>query len=424
MLLIRGARVVDPLTNIDATRDIFIRDGVISAPSGVPARLKGVRVVEADGLAAAPGLVDMHVHLRDPGFTYKEDIRTGAAAAAAGGCTAAACMPNTLPVADNPETIRYIVEKSRSAPVAVLPYAAVTVGQRGAELTDFEALRRAGAVALSDDGMPVMDASVMRSALVAARECGMFISSHCEDANLARDCAVNEGRVSEALGLPGRPSSAEEIMAARDILLSAETGARVHIAHVSSGRTVEIIRRAKADGVRVTAETCPQYFSLTEDEVAARGALARVNPPLRTRRDVDAVIAGLRDGALDAIATDHAPHSAGEKARPLADAPSGMIGLETSLAVSLTSLYHTGLLTLLDIARLMSLEPARILGLPERGLSAGAPADIVLFDADERWTVDPERFFSKARNTPFAGRELRGRVKYTIRGGEIVYASV
>ncbi|MDR1588671.1 MAG: dihydroorotase, partial [Oscillospiraceae bacterium] len=298
----------------------------------------------------------------------------------------------------------------------------VTAGQRGAELTDFEALRRAGAVALSDDGMPVMSARVMRSALISARECGMFISSHCEDAELARDYAVNEGRVSAELGLPGRPASAEEIMAARDVLLAAETGARVHIAHVSSGRTVEIIRRAKADGVRVTAETCPQYFTLTEDEVIRRGALARVNPPLRTPRDIEAVIAGLRDGTLDAVATDHAPHSAEEKARPLAEAPSGMIGLETSLAVTLTSLYHTGLLTLLDIARLMSHEPARILGLPARGLSDGAPADIVLFDPGERWTVDPERFRSKARNTPFARHELRGRVKYTIRGGKIIFA--
>ncbi|MDR2664728.1 MAG: dihydroorotase [Oscillospiraceae bacterium] len=420
-LLIRGGRVVDPAASADAVRDVFVSGGAIAPLNDVPAGLRGVEVIEAAGLVAAPGFVDMHVHLRDPGSTYKEDILTGAAAAAAGGFTAMACMPNTSPVADNADTLAYIAEKSRRAPVAVLPYAAVTVGQRGERLTDFAALLGAGAAAFSDDGQPVMSAAVMRAALRRADELGTFISSHCEDATLAGDRAVNAGRLSALLGLPGRPAIAEEIMIARDTLLAAENGARVHIAHVSTGRSVEIIRRAKADGVRVTAETCPHYFSLTEDEVPRLGSLARVNPPLRTGGDVAAIIVGLRDGTLDAIATDHAPHSAEEKAKPLPDAPSGMIGLETSLAVSLTSLYHTGELPLLDIVRLLSQAPARILGLPARGLSIGAPADITLFDPGEPWTVAPQLFRSKARNTPFAGSELRGRVKYTIRGGKIVY---
>jgi dihydroorotase len=303
----------------------------------------------------------------------------------------------------------------------VLPYAAVTVGQRGERLTDFAALIGAGAVALSDDGQPVMSAAIMRSALRLADELGIFISSHCEDSALAADYAVNEGRASALLGLPGRPAIAEELMVARDILLAAETGARVHIAHVSTRRSVEMIRRAKSDCVRITAETCPQYFTLTEDEVLRQGALARVNPPLRTNDDVRAIIDGLRDGTLDAIVTDHAPHSAEEKSKPLADAPSGMIGLETSLAVSLTTLYHTSELPLTDIIRLMSYSPARILNLPARGLSNGAPADVTLFDPDERWSVDPRLFRSKARNTPYAGAELRGRARYTIRGGGLVY---
>ena len=358
---------------------------------------------------------------RDPGFLYKEDLISGAGAAAAGGVTTVACMPNTSPVLDSPQAVADIIRRVEAAPVTILPYAAVTVGQKGKELTDAAALKQAGAAALSDDGQPVMSAALLRDAMKTAARLGLFISSHCEDAELVKNYSVNEGAVSEQLGLPGRPAIAEELMVLRDVALAGETGARVHIAHVSTAGSVEIVRRAKTAGIRVTAETCPQYFTLTEEEVLKQGAMAKVNPPLRTQRDVDAIINGLIDGTLDAIATDHAPHAAHEKALPLTEAPSGMVGLETSLALALTALYHTGKLSLPRLIALMSLNPARILGLQKGSLRVGCDADLVVFDPEARWIVDPERFRSKGRNTPFAGLELRGQVKYTIAGGKIVY---
>ena len=335
--------------------------------------------------------------------------------------TTCCCMPNTMPVADNAETIGYIVNKARLAPVRVVPLGAVTVSQRGVELTDFAALKAAGAVALSDDGNPVRSAALMRNAMRSARECGLLISSHCEDAEMVRDFAVNEGAISRELGIPGRPAIAEEIMVARDAMLAAETGAKLHIAHVSTAGSVSIIRKAKAAGVRITAETCPQYFSLTEDAVACVGPLARVNPPLRTARDVAAVVRGLSDGTIDAIATDHAPHSREEKGLSLVAAPSGMIGLETSLALTLTYLFHEGKLGMDEVIALMSTNPARMLGLDAGALAVGGAADIVIFDPDEEFVVEPDRFASKARNTPFAGMRLRGKVKHTIARGSIVY---
>jgi dihydroorotase len=330
-------------------------------------------------------------------------------------------MPNTLPAADSEGVIRYIIDKAKQAPVQVLPYGAATAGQRGEELTDFASLKAAGAVALSDDGYPIQNARLARRAMRLAHEHGLLLVSHCEDAEMVQNYAVNEGRASRELSLPGRPAIAEEIMVARDAMLAAETGARVHIAHVSTTGSVDIIRKAKAAGVKITAETCPQYFTLTEDEVLRQGTLARVNPPLRTANDVAAIIQGLADGTIDAIATDHAPHSEEEKALPLADALSGMIGLETSLALSLTFLHHAGQLGIDEIIALMSTNPANILGIDAGTLEAGGTADIAVFDPDEEWTVDPGSFKSKARNTPFAGMKLRGKVKYTISRGEIVY---
>jgi len=341
----------------------------------------------AGGLITAPGLVDMHVHFREPGFEYKEDIMSGALAAAAGGFTTCCCMPNTLPVADNPAVIEYILEKAAAAPVKVLPIAAVTVSQQGKKLTDFTSLKKAGAVALSDDGLPILDEKIMRAALILASENDMLIISHCED---------------------------EAVMAARDIRLAAELGAAVHIAHISTAETVDIIRKAKMAGTRVTAETCPHYFSLTSDEVLKQGANACMNPPLRAQRDVEAVILGLCDGTIDVIATDHAPHSVSEKALPAGEAPNGIIGLETALAITLTFLYHTGKLGIERIIELMSLNPRRILGLPEVSGTAVAQSDFVTFDPNEEWIVDPSVFKSKARNTPFAGMKLRGRVKQTV----------
>ena len=416
MLIIRGARVINPAEGTDEIKDIYIADGVFVGKAP-----EGAKVIDAAGLIAAPGLVDMHVHFREPGFTYKEDIITGAAAAAAGGVTTVVCMPNTKPVIDSAETVEYIANRAEAAAVRVLTYAAVTVGQGGKVLTDFAALKNAGAVVLSDDGNPIMDAEIMKNALLAAKEPGFVISCHSEDADMVQNYAVNEGAVSEKLGIPGRPALAEELMIARDALLALETDAAVHIAHVSTAKSVEIIRQSKKSGAKITAETCPQYFSLTENEVLTRGTMARMNPPLRTVADVDGIIEGLCDGTIDAIATDHAPHSAAEKALPLEDAPSGIVGLETSLALAITKLYHTGRLSLPEIIDKMTAAPSRILGLDYGTLGIGKSADLVLFDPQEEWTVDPVQFKSKSQNTPFAGITLRGRVKYTISRGNIVY---
>ena len=421
-LLIRQGRFVDPVSGIGGVMDILVEDGRV-AVLGSNLQDDEAQVLDATGLVMCAGLVDMHVHLRDPGLEYKETIETGALAAARGGFTSIACMPNTRPAVDCPEQIAYVKSKAAGAcGVNVWPIGAVSVGERGEELTDFEALKEAGAVALSDDGMPVQNANLMRDALILGHRHDLTVLSHCEDADMVKNYAVNEGRVSRQLRLPGRPAIAEEIMVARDAMLAEETGAAVHICHISTAKAVALVRRYKKKGVHITCETCPQYFSLTEDIVPEKGSMARVNPPLRTRKDVEAIIEGLKDGTIDAIATDHAPHSAEEKARPLTEAPSGMVGLETALAVTLTYLYHTGEMNLSDILRKMTINPACILRLPTKGrLSIGADGDMVLFDPDEEWVVEPSQFASRGRNTPFGGKTLKGKVKYTIVGGRVVY---
>ncbi|MCI8538476.1 MAG: dihydroorotase [Oscillospiraceae bacterium] len=420
-LLIKQGKLVDPVGGIGGIIDILVEDGKV-AVIGSHLEEPMARVLDASGLVVSAGLVDMHVHLREPGFAYKEEIATGAAAAARGGFTSIACMPNTKPAIDTPEMVAFVRDRARQGcGVHVWPIASVSKGQMGREMTDARALRDAGAVALSDDGLPVMDANLMRDALMRATRNQLTILSHCEDANMVDGRAVNEGKVSRQLGIPGRPAIAEELMVARDAMLAEETGTAVHICHVSTARSVDLIRRYKKKGVAITCETCPQYFTLTEDEVVKQGTLAKVNPPLRTSADVDAIIAGLKDGTIDAIATDHAPHSEEEKARPLTEAPSGMVGLETALGLTLTQLYHTGRMSLSDIVRKMTINPANILRIPKGRLALGADADILIFDPDERWTVKPEEFASKGRNTPFGGVRLRGKVKYTIIGGEIVY---
>ncbi len=420
-LLIQNGRVVHPVTGTVLLQDILVEDGKISLlERGIT--LQADQTINAAGLAVCPGLVDMHVHLRDPGQTYKEDILTGCAAAARGGITSLACMANTNPVTDTPERVAYIRQRAeQGCGVQVYPVAAVSMGLKGKELTDAEALKKAGAIALSDDGNNVDSANLMRDALIRARRQKLPILSHCEDTSMVAGRAVNEGSVSRQLWLEGRPAIAEEIMVMRDAMLAEETGAHVHICHVSSARSVDIIRKMKKKGVPISCETCPQYFSLTEDEVLARGPMARVNPPLRTKKDVTGIISGLKDGTIDVIATDHAPHSVDEKTRPLSRALSGMIGLETSLAVTLTALYHTKKMELPAIIRRMTANPADILHIAKGRMSMGVDADLTIFDPDEEWVVDPLLFASKARNTPFTGRTVKGRVKYTIVHGQIIY---
>lgn len=420
-LLIKQGRLVDPVGGIGGVMDILVENGKVVA-IGSEVHDGEAQVINANGFVVSAGLVDMHVHLREPGFEYKETIETGCAAAAKGGVTSVACMPNTKPVIDTPELVAFVQEQAKKAcGINVLPIAAVSKGQQGKELTNTQALVDAGVVAFSDDGVPIQDANLMRDALIAARNHKLPILTHSEDAGMVCNYAVNEGEVSRKLGIPGRPAIAEELMIMRDAMLAEETGSAVHVCHVSTARSVDIVRQYKKKGVRITCETCPQYFTLTEEEVLKQGTMARVNPPLRTQKDVEAIIEGLQDGTIDAIVTDHAPHSEEEKARPLTEAPSGMVGLETSLAISLTALYHTGKMDLSTLLRKMTMEPSRILGVNKGRLALGEDADIVIFDPNEEWVVDPEQFASKGRNTPYGGCKLKGRVKYTIVGGKVIY---
>ena len=420
-LLIKNGKLVDPVSGTISQTDLLVENGKVALiEKGIECEAE--QIIDAKGLMVCPGLVDMHVHLRDPGLTYKEDIFTGTQAAARGGVTSLVCMANTSPVLDSPEQIAYVKEKAAQAcGVNVYPVGAVTQHLRGRELTDFSALKEAGAIALSDDGNNIDDANVMRDALIKARRQGMTILAHCEDTNMVANRGVNEGSVSRQLGLEGRPAIAEELVIMRDAMLAEETQSAVHVCHISTAKSVDIIRRMKKKGVAITCETCPQYFTITEDEILSKGALARVNPPLRTEKDMKGIIAGLKDGTIDVIATDHAPHSVEEKSREVSKALSGMVGLETSLALTLTQLYHTGKMELPDIIRRMTANPASILHLQKGRLSLGSDGDITIFDPDEEWVVDPEQFASKGRNTPFAGRTLKGKVKYTIVAGKVIY---
>jgi dihydroorotase len=419
-LLIRSARIIDPASGADFHGDILLSDGKIAeVGSGLPLP-EGAREIRADGLIAAPGLVDMHVHLRDPGQTEKEDIFSGCRAAAAGGVTSLLCMPNTVPVVDSPKTVRQIREKAETADAHVYVAAAISKGLGGKEPNDWRALREAGAVALSDDGRPVLESSLMAAAMKEAAELGLAVCAHCEDLSLSSGGKINEGAVSEHLGVKGVPAAAEDCGTAREIALAAAYHVPVHICHVSTKNSVAMIRDAKRRGVPVTAETAPHYFALTEQELWKRDADYRMSPPLRTEEDRLAVCEGLRDGTIDAIATDHAPHTPQEKADFLA-APNGAIGMETSLAAGITFLVERGVLTLPQLLRRMTVSPARILGIPAGTLQKGADADIVLFDSKEKWTVCPEKLHGKSRNAVFKGRELIGRVKLTVCGGRIVY---
>ncbi len=416
---IRGARILDPLTGTEKTADILIRDGKIAAVGEPLDESCCGRILEASGLILAPGLVDVHVHFRDPGLTYKEDILTGAAAAAAGGYTTVICMANTKPVIDSPETLSYVLEKGQKTGIHVLTCAAVTRGMEGKELTDMETLHRLGAAGFTDDGKPILDTELLRAAFEEAARLNLPISLHEEDPALISNNGINRGAVSEKLGIGGSPAEAEISMVERDCRLAEETGARVNIQHISTAGAVEAVRRSKKKGSHVTAEAAPHHFTLTEDAVLKYGTLAKMNPPLRTERDRMAVIEGLMDGTIDMIATDHAPHSAEEKSLPLTEAPSGILGLETALALGITQLVRPGYLSLMQLMEKMSRNPAQLYNLPYAGIAAGAPADFVIFDDAEEWTV--EDFHSRSSNSPFSGKKLFGRVRYTICQGKIVY---
>lgn len=417
--VIKNATVVSPADGLNGVCDILIEDGKIAAFGN---DLTAENVIDAAGLTAVPGLVDMHVHLRDPGQTAKEDILTGCRAAAAGGVTSLLAMPNTNPTTDSPETVRYILDKAKNADARVYVAASVTKGLKSEEPTDLDALKAAGAVGLSDDGRPVVNTAYLRNAMNRAPKLGMTVVAHCEDLFLADGGKINEGEISAQLGVKGIPAAAEDCGTAREIALAAADNVPIHICHVSTATSVELIRDAKRRGVQVTAETAPHYFSLTEKELLRRDADYRMNPPLRTERDVQAITEGLLDGTLDAVATDHAPHTVEEKS-DFVKAPNGSIGMETSFGAAYTYLVKTGLMTLSQLVEKMSLNPAKILGIPAGTLAVGANADIALIDTNEEWTVDVEKLHGKSKNTPFKGMTLTGKVKMTILGGKAVFES-
>ena len=421
-LLIKGGRVLDP-GKIDDTMDILVEDGRIAKVGKSLRSVKkgaGARVIDASGLTVIPGLIDLHVHFREPGHEYKETIETGCLAAAAGGFTAVCTMPNTLPVNDNRQVTEFILEKAAKAcGVRVYPVGAISKGLKGEALSEFSDLLAGGAVAVSDDGRPVLGSLLMRRALEYAKGFGLFVISHCEDLDLAQGGAMNEGEIATRMGLPGIPNAAESIMVQRDIALCALTGARLHIAHVSTRESVAAIRDAKARGIPVTAETAPHYFTLTDAAVQNYDTCAKMNPPLRSEEDRNAVWEGLSDGTLDVIATDHAPHSSIEKDVEFDQAAFGIIGLETALPLGL-KLVESGVLSLNRLIEKMSINPAKILGINHR-INVGNPADLTLFDLNRTYRIDATRFFSKSRNTPFNGWDLKGKTVLTMVAGAVVF---
>ena len=416
-LIIRNVRVISPENNRDEIADIYVKNGKFSEAFK---KDEVTKVIDGTDLVAFPGLVDLHVHLRDPGQTEKEDIITGTNAAASGGVTSLLCMPNTDPTVDNAGVISYIKEKSSDCKARVYIAASITKGLKGKEATDLVTLRKAGAIGLSDDGRPVLDPEIMANAMKTAPTLGMTVVAHCEDLSLAVGGKINQGKMSEKLGVKGIPNAAEDNGTKREILIAEQNNVPVHICHVSTKTSVEMIRQAKTRGVKVTAETAPHYFTLTEDILEKRDADYRMNPPLRTEEDRLAVLEGLADGTLDCIATDHAPHTEEDK-KDFVNAPNGSIGMETSLAVTLTMLYHRGNFSLTDIARLMSLNPANILKINAGAIKVGADADIALVDINREWTVDRDKLHGKSKNTPFKGMSLKGKVVKTFLGGRLVF---
>ncbi|MDR3674025.1 MAG: dihydroorotase [Acidobacteriota bacterium] len=421
-ILITGGRVLSPEDNLDGALDVRIEDGVIRE---IGPNLAGGadETLDASSCVVAPGFIDIHVHFREPGGEASETLETGLAAAVAGGFTAVATMPNTKPVIDQPELVAAQIEKARSLGLArVFPVAAVSMGSQGESLTDFAALVAAGAVAFSDDGRPVKTAGLLRRALKQSRELGVPISEHCEDASLTAGGVINEGPVAAKLGVRGIPNSSEDVCVARGLVMAEATGGHLHVAHLSTAGALDMVRQAKRRGLRVTCEVAPHHFALTEEAVLKYGANAKMNPPLRSAADVEAIRAGIADGTVDAIATDHAPHAAELKAKPLdGGAPFGIIGLETALGLALSELVHTGLISLWHMISLFSANPARIINQPLGRIRIGGAADLTLFNPDFEWTYRVAEGRSKSRNSPFDGRTFRGAVTATIVAGNIVY---
>ena len=421
-MLLKGGRVVDPTQSLDRVTDVLLVDGKV-AEIGGSAAPEDAEVVDCSGLVVTPGLIDVHVHLREPGGEHKETIATGAAAAAAGGFTAVCAMPNTDPPIDDPAGVGFVLAQGRKAGKArVYPVGCISVGRAGERLALVGEMIEAGAVAITDDGSPVMDSGLMRLALEYARGFGIPVADHPEDLGLSRDGHMNEGIISTRLGLGGKPNASEDIHIVRDLLLAELTGGHIHLQHVSTRFGVESIRQAKARGVHVTAEASPHHLVLTHEAVEGYRTEAKMNPPLRTQADVDAVRAGVADGTLDTIATDHAPHHYDEKEAAFADAPNGIVGLETALGIVLTRVVAEGVIDLPTMVERMSCQPARAFRLPGGTLEPGSVADVTVFDPEAVWTVDPEAFLSKSGNTPFGGWELQGRPVRTIVGGRTVWS--
>ncbi|MDP8990198.1 MAG: dihydroorotase [Acidobacteriota bacterium] len=420
-LLIKNGRVIDPASAHDAIADVWIEDSVIK---GVGPNLSAANaeVFDATGLIVAPGFIDMHVHLREPGFEHSETIESGARAAAAGGFTSICPMPNTAPVNDSPTVTTYIIEKARRhAMVNVFPIGAITRGSKGEELAAIGSMRQAGAVAISDDGRPVMNAQLMRRAMEFARSFHMPVINHCEDLHLSAGGDMHEGVESVRLGLRGIPGSSEDVMVARDILLAEVTGARYHVAHISSRHSVEMVAYAKLNGLAVTSEATPHHLTLTDAGMIPYDSNYKMKPPLRSSGDVNAVVEGVVNGAIDAIATDHAPHAGSEKMQEFEKCPFGIIGLETALGIALDRLLHSGKINITRLIALFTVNPARILGLDRGTLAPGAPADVTVFSTERQWAYDVNKSFSKSRNTPFDGASFRGGPVATIVAGQIIW---
>lgn len=421
-ILIQNGHVVDPLTKRDEVCDVLVADGKIRKV-GVFLQDEADRILDASGCYVMPGFIDLHVHFRDPGLTYKETLETGGKAAVRGGVTTVCAMPNTRPVIDSGEKVEDVHKRAREvSPAHVIQIGAVTMGQSGKELADIAGMAKAGCHAISEDGKSVMNASLYRKGMKEAKKNGVSVFAHCEDITMVEGGVMNADENAKRLGLPGITNSVEDVIAARDILLAKETGVRLHLCHCSTADSVEMIRLAKEEGLPVTGEVCPHHFTLSADDIREDDANFKMNPPLRSREDVEALRKGLKDGVMDVIATDHAPHGEEEKSQSMMDAPFGIVGLETSAALTYTELVKTGILSIMDMAEKMSYNPAKILGLAEKGsVSEEMDADLVVFDPKRVYRIDKNTFLSKGKNTPFDGREVTGDVKYTLVDGEVVY---